>query len=181
MKSRWYLFLPAVAWMGLVFLLSSQTAPVSDAASHPVAERLVAVASAVSHAPALAPEAPGYADLVDTVDEIFRETMHAVAYAVLGALVGLGVRFGIRRAGAWNRHGWTRAALLAFAFCVLYSLSDETHQLFVPGRSFQLLDLALDWIGSAIGLAAVLASAGRTRPRRPASNGSTHPEGMAAS
>lgn len=34
----------------------------------------------------------------------------------------------------------------------LYSLSDEIHQLFVPGRSFQLMDLGLDLLGGIIGL-----------------------------
>jgi len=34
----------------------------------------------------------------------------------------------------------------------LYALSDEIHQLFVPGRSFQLMDLGLDLIGGVIGL-----------------------------
>ncbi|UCC89248.1 MAG: VanZ family protein [Anaerolineales bacterium] len=43
-----------------------------------------------------------------------------------------------------------RAALgLAFAVSVLYGLSDEFHQSFVPGRSARLLDALIDAAGAA--------------------------------
>jgi len=34
----------------------------------------------------------------------------------------------------------------------LYALSDEFHQLFVPGRAFELLDIALDSFGGLMGV-----------------------------
>lgn len=42
-------------------------------------------------------------------------------------------------------------AMLALAICMLYALSDEFHQIFVPGRAFQLVDLGLDLLGSSLG------------------------------
>ena len=45
-----------------------------------------------------------------------------------------------------------REALLMSIFVImLYSLSDETHQLFVPGRQFDLIDMFFDTIGGFTG------------------------------
>lgn len=41
---------------------------------------------------------------------------------------------------------------VAFLCAVLYGLSDETHQLFVPGREFSLFDLLADAVGAAVGI-----------------------------
>ena len=43
-----------------------------------------------------------------------------------------------------------------FAFGVLYALSDEIHQIFVPGRTFQWLDIGLDSLGAALGVSFAL-------------------------
>lgn len=39
-------------------------------------------------------------------------------------------------------------------FCILYAISDEFHQAFVPGRSVSALDVLMDGVGSvlAVGL-----------------------------
>jgi len=42
--------------------------------------------------------------------------------------------------------------VLVLGLTELYALSDEIHQLFVPGRTFQLMDLVLDLLGGVIGL-----------------------------
>jgi VanZ family protein len=45
-----------------------------------------------------------------------------------------------------------REALLMSIFVImLYSLSDETHQLFVPGRQFDLMDMFFDTVGGLMG------------------------------
>lgn len=43
-------------------------------------------------------------------------------------------------------------SLPAWGMAVVYALSDEIHQLFVPGRTFQLADLALDALGALVGV-----------------------------
>jgi hypothetical protein len=43
-----------------------------------------------------------------------------------------------------------RAALLSGAFCVLYAISDEWHQTFVPGRGGTWTDVVIDSIGICI-------------------------------
>ena len=69
-------------------------------------------------------------------DVVLRKIGHAAEFAVLGALLA-------RALGAT----W-----LAFAVGVLYAVSDEVHQLFVPGRTGSPLDVALDAVGVAVGV-----------------------------
>ncbi|MBK8871752.1 MAG: VanZ family protein [Elusimicrobia bacterium] len=71
-----------------------------------------------------------------------RKLAHLVEYGVLAyfvarALTGMG--WAIRRVWA--------VGLLA---CVLYAISDEVHQSFVPGRFGKVRDVALDSLGAAL-------------------------------
>lgn len=40
----------------------------------------------------------------------------------------------------------------AFFFTLFYAFTDEVHQLFVPGRAFEVVDLLLDSFGAILGL-----------------------------
>ena len=74
--------------------------------------------------------------------------VHVATYAGLGALAARATGKGLRGV-SW------RAVLGAFVISSLYGVSDEYHQLFVPGRSFDVLDMVADAIGSAVGASAV--------------------------
>jgi VanZ family protein len=67
---------------------------------------------------------------------VLRKIAHAAEYALLGGLL---VR-------ATTRPG------PAFALGVLYAVSDEIHQAFVPGRHGAPLDVAIDAVGVGIGI-----------------------------
>jgi VanZ family protein len=43
----------------------------------------------------------------------------------------------------------------AVVISTLYGVSDEYHQLFVPGRSFDVFDMLADFIGSVVGASAI--------------------------
>lgn len=45
-----------------------------------------------------------------------------------------------------------KTAATALIICVIYGLTDEIHQIFVPGRAFQVSDLVMDSVGSIIGI-----------------------------
>ena len=140
--------LPAVLWAVFIFVMSSQNASASSANSQGIVRPVVAFVAEVTQLPALSSDTPGYELLLDDIGSVFREAAHSAEYLVLGALMVLAsTAFSLRRR-AW----------VAFAVCVAYSLTDETHQLFVPGRAFQLQDLALDALGSALGVWTVTAA-----------------------
>ncbi|HET6623275.1 MAG TPA: VanZ family protein [Gaiellaceae bacterium] len=69
-------------------------------------------------------------------DLVLRKIAHAAEYAVLGALL----------ARALGKPG---VAVLAG---VLYAVSDEVHQLFVPGRLGSPIDVAIDAVGVVAGV-----------------------------
>jgi VanZ family protein len=80
---------------------------------------------------------------------------HGLVYALLGAALARGWRLSrARTTGAFTTWlaAWTAAALAA----LVYGLSDELHQLLVPGRMFDLADLVADGVGGALGAAAYL-------------------------
>ncbi len=103
-----YLWVPVVAWMGLIFLLSAQ--------------------------PDLPHPETGWADL------LLSSGAHALVFGMLALLW----------ARALGKRPWTWPA--AFALTVLYALSDEFHQAFVPGRHPDALDLLWDGVGALLGL-----------------------------
>ena len=76
--------------------------------------------------------------------------MHIAAYA------GLAVLTARATAGGLGEVSW-RAVLAAILISSLYGVSDECHQLFVPGRTFDVLDMVADTIGSVAGASAVRA------------------------
>lgn len=43
--------------------------------------------------------------------------------------------------------------VIAFSGAVLYAVTDELHQIFIPGRAFQISDIAVDSLGALIGAA----------------------------
>lgn len=76
------------------------------------------------------------------LDVTVKKAGHAVLYGVLawlyrGALQGDGPPSG-------------RARLLAFGLAVLYAVTDEIHQSFVPGRTPSPWDVVIDGVGAAL-------------------------------
>jgi VanZ family protein len=71
---------------------------------------------------------------------IVRKAAHTFLYIVLGVL-------------AYNVVLKDRKAIwLSIAFCALYAVSDEIHQLFVPGRGPLATDVLIDTAASCVGI-----------------------------
>ncbi len=84
---------------------------------------------------------------------------HLSFFAVLGWLA---VRFATIR---WPRADAVTLLACCWAFAVLYGVSDEWHQSFVPGRDTSFLDVVFDAAGAAIGVAVVPVTAWIRRSR----------------
>jgi VanZ family protein len=73
-------------------------------------------------------------------------------------------------AGRWRAvHG--RTVAIAVTMAVLYGISDELHQAFVPGRTADVADVAADLTGAVLAGALAWACAILLRRRRPARTG----------
>lgn len=128
---------PLVLWMGVIFWASA------DSGSGKRGSRILG--------PLLRwwmPEASS--QRMEEVIFLIRKAAHVSEYAVLAWLawrVFLTVR---RPTGAPQP---LRAALLAWGLSVMYAVSDEWHQTFVPTRVGTPWDVLIDAAGAALGLA----------------------------
>ena len=77
---------------------------------------------------------------------LMRKSAHFISYLILGFLVSHAMKNETSAAFIWKRRG---ASLL---LCVVYAISDEFHQLFVPGRGPLLKDVLIDASGAALGI-----------------------------
>jgi VanZ family protein len=88
---------------------------------------------------------------VSLLDLLVKKGAHLTEYAILAILIYRALAPGVTtlRAGAFAG---------AWALTVLYAVTDEWHQSFVPGRTAAALDVVIDGSGALLGLAALLAS-----------------------
>ncbi|HYF77183.1 MAG TPA: VanZ family protein [Symbiobacteriaceae bacterium] len=132
-----------LAWMALIYRLSATP----DLKTVPLAQRFHLLPAAIG------------VELTNLLELLLRKAAHMAAF---GLLAWLG-----HRALAGTFRTWSRARLLAaaLALTVLYAISDEWHQTFVPTRYGSPRDVAIDTAGALIALASIWF---RSR-RRPAS------------
>lgn len=77
---------------------------------------------------------------IDIISFIIRKLAHFTEYFILGLLVFNMIR-------SYDKKIWC-----AIIICILYAISDEVHQMFVPGRSCQFTDMMIDSLGSIVGI-----------------------------
>ncbi len=78
--------------------------------------------------------------IIEQNQYFIRKTAHFSLYAILGALISLAMAQHIKK-----------FSLISYGIGTLYAVSDEIHQLYVPGRSGQFSDVLLDSAGVALG------------------------------
>lgn len=79
--------------------------------------------------------------LPDIFDIVLRKIAHAGEFGILAILIARGL-------GADGKKDYLKAAALA----ILYAISDEIHQGFVPGRVASPIDILIDSFGAILGL-----------------------------
>ena len=148
--SKWFSWVMVILWMAFIFYLSHQPAATSNELSTGVTEIIVETVEKVM---------PGKADDSRNWNHIARKNAHFFAYFLLGIMVlfalsrGQGTRRSeAERPNVFISHLDWKKLLLALFICVLYAISDELHQLFVPGRGAQVSDVLLDSAGTLCGL-----------------------------
>lgn len=83
-----------------------------------------------------------------------RKCAHLTEYAILGVLLSLTISSYVTDSDLQKVSKWVTVTL-PFIIGFLYAVSDEIHQLSVPGRSGQLRDVLIDSTGVLIGICAL--------------------------
>lgn len=73
----------------------------------------------------------------EKLDHPIRKLAHFTLYLILGFLV--------YHIFLYSKYNWKN--LPTIGICLLYSISDEVHQIFIPGRSGQISDIFVDMFG----------------------------------
>lgn len=135
MTRKVILWLLVVLWMALIFCLSHQPATESNSLSTGITERVMAIIERVT------------SDIdfdVSNFNHIIRKNAHFFAYLVLGILVSNALKS--------NGLKGSNRFIIALLICILYAISDEVHQLFIPGRAGQVRDVIIDSAGAIVGI-----------------------------
>jgi VanZ family protein len=127
MKSKLFWWSCTVIWCGLIFYMSSQNANESSNQSLFIAtllNRLIKLA--------LGPHAFALTEFQ------VRKTAHFLEFLVLGCLLFMGFL---------DRAKLGRSILLVFTAGIVFAVSDELHQHFIPGRTPLPFDVLIDTAG----------------------------------
>ncbi|MBQ9358590.1 MAG: VanZ family protein [Abditibacteriota bacterium] len=145
-----------VVWALVIFCFSAQDAKDSKDLSRGFTHKLLCVVSPYYRSLSRA----GQEKVLVKVGEGIRKTAHFANYTILG-FISCVAAFSFLLKKPFRLTG---PALL----CFLYAVSDEIHQIFVPGRSGEFRDVLIDTAGGLTGIliaftAAVLLRAVRKR------------------
>lgn len=155
--TRWIAWTAAVIIMILTFISSSQTAEVSSKTSGGLISTVLDIVL------------PGFDDLpeaeresvVQSLQFLARKSAHFITYFMLGIAVFTAMyTYSIKR---WLKY------FISLFICLIYAVSDEIHQYFVPGRGPKYTDVLLDFAGSLTGVlfvTLIIAVFSATRKRR---------------
>lgn len=139
-RSRVFLtcWLPVLAWMALIFIVSSRVGSTENTSRF--LEPLLRWLNPLISDPT-----------IHRVQVVIRKAGHLTEYAVLALLL-----WRARRAGRTNNpQSWNgKDATWAIVIAVLYAMTDELHQSFVPSRLGSGWDVLIDGVGASLGLLA---------------------------
>ena len=125
-----------ILWMTLIFLFSNQKADDSSKLS----DGLILKVANVFVDNDLSTNEKEL--ILEKYTTIVRKTAHFAIYLVLGILV---INF-------LCEYNIKHIILVSIIVCLLYSITDEVHQLFIEGRSGEVRDILIDTIGSCVGI-----------------------------
>lgn len=144
-------FLPPLVWVLVTFFFSAQPAPYGMVLDRPSPS---AVPLQKQESPTLAAAQPPVISEQWRISTIFPKTdekqevlgryLHVLEYAILSFL--------LTRTLIWKSPLNLVLLLTTFFISALYALSDEYHQMFIPGRRFETGDILLDILGAGGGI-----------------------------
>ena len=131
----------ALLWMCVIFAFSAQEKEESSEVSEAISYRMVSSTGLLFH---LHLDEEQLREIASAIENTVRKAAHMTEYGILSILFYVWL-------GKWQFRV-RRRVITATAFAALYAVSDEIHQLFVPGRAGMVRDVVIDSIGAALGI-----------------------------
>lgn len=131
-----------VTWMTVIFMLSSENANKSSGTSGRIIGAIISVF--MDDFENLPPEQQK--EIIAPYQFWVRKGAHFTAYGILGV-------FSFLSFITYKVIPFKKRLALILGICLMYSVSDEIHQLFVPGRSGEIRDVCIDFCGSLLAVA----------------------------
>lgn len=138
-------FLPAILWMLFIFGFSKDTGETSSSLSLTITQRIIDVIDYKGQF-----DEAEYNRMVELLHAPVRKAAHMAEYAVLAVLICIPLLINIC-AHNIRLMSIRDIFLIVILICLLYAVTDEIHQLFVPGRSGKITDVIIDVIGACAG------------------------------
>ena len=137
MKKIVYLLL-LIFWIIIIYMLSNQTGDISGGSSEGIIKNTLEIIYSIFNISKV-----NINEVVHILYNPIRECAHAFEYFVLGFLTFKNLEnFNIK-----NKY------VITLLFCFIFALFDEVHQLFINGRTFQIIDILIDVLGTSLFLA----------------------------
>lgn len=127
-------------WLFVIFLFSCESATDSTKTSKSFTKRFIIVVEKVTKVDL---DEIGKNKIIDKTFKIVRKSAHFFEYFVLAILLMLVLK-----------NHFEVNLKLVMVVCILgllYSITDEIHQLFVPGRTGRVVDVLVDFLGISLG------------------------------
>lgn len=124
-------------WLFIIFYLSNQPGNISGGESSHLIYNTLNILYSIFHL-----DPSNLNDIVNIIHNPLRECMHGLEYLIL-AIFTMNLLF--------QNKIKENKIVISILFCFIYAATDEIHQLFIPGRSFEYFDIAMDMIGSLLG------------------------------
>lgn len=145
MVKKIILWILVILWALLIFSFSAQKAEDSDEVSLSVGEKIITIIAELNIM-----DIPASTDGIDyiklwaeNINNIIRKLAHFGIFMMFGILLNMLLCCYM---------GFKKAFLYSLVICLLYAISDEIHQYFVPGRACMLKDVLIDFCGSFFGV-----------------------------
>ena len=127
-----------------IFYFSNQVADVSSTSSGRIVNFIANLLPFIKNMP----EAEKEVICSEVLQPIVRKTAHFSIYALLGFWI---INFALTYRGSDYKK-----VLWSWIFGTVYAITDEIHQLFIPGRSGEIRDVCIDSLGVLTGILVVV-------------------------
>ncbi|WP_279160357.1 VanZ family protein [Thomasclavelia cocleata] len=134
-------FIPAIIWMIFIFIMSHTNGNESSNQSNFIVKIVLEFIN-INH---------------ETLSFMIRKTAHMSEYAILLLFIYYGL---------YKTITYKYQLLISLLITFIYACSDEFHQLFIPGRSGQFMDVLIDTSGALIMLLIIYLWQKRKKPNQ---------------